>query len=181
MRNGKGRERHDKPEPEDLIQTSAVNEDGSVLVTTSFTGRDGELHGRTLTIADNEDGGVVINTARADNTHSKTVIFSEDLEDNGIDIDISFLTTDGEAKSRHVELDLNEDGTLTMEVSFEHDGEEITRSTNLELAKYLGEEGEQLTMTEVIESYLDRGHLDATSIDLTGLNNIATDADLIII
>jgi hypothetical protein len=176
----KGREQN-RPEPEDFTQTSLVNEDGSVQVTASFTGRDGELHSRMLTIEDGDDGTVVINAVSGDESRSQTITFSEDKADSGIDIDISCLTSEGEIKSRHIELDMNEDGTLAMEVSFEHDGEQVVHSAQLDLAKFLGEEGEQLTMAEIVESYLERGHIDADSIDLTGINNLTNDAELLVV
>jgi len=179
MMKGKGHDKgaHIRPEPEDLTQTSEVNADGSVLVTTSFTGRDGEEQSRSFTIADNDSGGVVINTANTDDSRSKSVTFSEDADDGGIDIDISCLTEEGETKSRHIELDMNDDGTIAMAVTFTREGEEITHSHDIEVAKLLGEEGEELTMAEVVESYLERHHIDDSSIDLTGINNLTSDAD----
>lgn len=107
----------------------------------------------------------------------KVVTISEDAEDGGVDMDIVVTNEDGETFTKHIELDLNEDGSLSIEEAFDRDGELIIHNRDVDLAVFLGEEGEVLNVAEVVEAYLDKGPIDMTDVELTGLNNLMTGAD----
>lgn len=174
----KGGKRGEHPEPEDLAQEVVNNDDGSITLSVSSTDSEGETHSRSVTVSDNDTGGIDISSAN-DEGRSKTVTISAD-EDGGVDLDIVCINEDGETVSRHVELDMNDDGTVSLEELFtDPDGEEQSIVRDIELAKLLGDESETLNVYEVVEGYLERGHFDLTDVDLTGLNNLdASSVDL---
>lgn len=168
-----------KPGLEDVTQEVINNEDGSIDITVSGTGRDGEIHTRSVNISDNEAGGINISSSNEEHGTSKTTTISEDTEDGGVDIDIVMTNEEGETFTKHLELDLNDDGTLSIESAFDKDGELIIHEHSVDLARFLGEEGEELSVAEVVEAYLDKGPFDMTDVELTGLNNLATGAEVL--
>lgn len=179
---GEGRGHGDKkPKLEDVTQEVVSNEDGSVSVTVTGTGRDGESHSVEVSIADNDEGGVSI-TSENDQGHSRSVSITEDAEDGGVDVDITRANEEGETVTQHIELDMNDDGTISFEMLVSKEGEDdhVVERT-LEVEHFLGEAGEALNVAEVVEAFLDRGPVDMTDIELTGLNNLSTGADLIIV
>lgn len=168
-----------KPGLEDVTQEVINNEDGSIDISVSGTGRDGEIHTQSVNISDNEAGGIDISSSNEEHGTSKTTSISEDAEDGGVDIDIVMTNEEGETFTKHLELDLNDDGTLSIESAFDKDGELIIHEHSVDLARFLGEEGEELSVAEVVEAYLDKGPFDMTDVELTGLNNLATGAEVI--
>lgn len=175
---GPGHHGH-RPAPEDLTQSSTTNEDGDVVVTLTATDHDGEEHTREITVADNEDGGIDISSSK-DDGGSKTVTISAD-EDGGVDIDVVCINSEGESSTRHIELDMNDDGTISFEGLFSHDGEEKTVEKTLELEHFLGSADEELTVAEVVEAHLERAHIDTDQLDLSGLSNLDGFVDLLIV
>ena len=169
-----------KPPMEEVSQEVVNNEDGSISITISGTDPEGEVRSNTVTVSDNGEGGIDIASLN-DQGRSKTVAVSEDAEDGGVDLDIVCINEEGETVTKHVELDMNDDGTISFEALITRDGEEFTVEKELELARFLGEEDEELNVIEVVEAYLERGPIDMTEVDLTGLNNQATDVDLLVV
>lgn len=168
---GPGGHRGERPEPEDIAQENVVNEDGSVTIKVTVTDHEGELHTKSVTVSDNEKGGIDI-LSESEEGRSKQVTVSED-EDGGVDLDITCVKEDGETVSRHIELDMNDDGTVHLEEFFtDSDGVEQSISHDFDLARLLGDEDEELNVYEVVEGYLERGPIDLTDVDLTGLNNM---------
>lgn len=174
-----GGPRGSRPEPEDLTQESVTNDDGSVDVTMTATNSEGEEHVRKFTIADNDEGGIDISSSREDGG-SRTVTISAD-DDGGVDIDVVCINEEGETSTRHIELDMNDDGTISFEGLFTRDGEEHTVERTLEVERFLGEADEELTVAEVLEAHLERGHVDMDALDLTGLSNLDASTDLLIV
>lgn len=182
MKHAKKGKKHDKREaPEDLTQTSDVNDNGSAVVTLSATGHDGEEHNHFFTIGDGEDGSIEIISNHGEDTGSKTVTISEDVDDGGIDLDIVHVNAEGESHSRHIEMDMNDDGSVALEITFERDGEQHTHSLDLDIVKLLGEEGEALTVSEVMESYLECRHIELSTVDLTGVTNYDASVDGLVV
>lgn len=163
---------------EDATQEVINNEDGSIDITVSGTGRDGEIHTHSVNIADNASGGIDISSSNEERGTSKTTTISEDSEDGGVDIDVVVTNEEGETFTKHIELDLDDEGLLSVESLFEKDGEQVVREHSVDLERYLGEEGEVLSVAEVVEAYLDRGPFDMTDVELTGLNNLVNGGDI---
>jgi len=166
---------HRKPELEDLTQTVEQHEDGSVSITLSGTTEDGDVRSKTLTISDAAEGGVELASVN-DMGRSKLTTITEDAEDGGVDLDVVCTNEEGETVSRHIELDMNEDGTISFVAETVHDGETLVHERTLSVERFLGEADEALTVAEVVESMLDRGPMDLTEVDLSGISNLATDA-----
>jgi len=173
---------HKKPKLEDVTQEVVTNADGSVDVTLTGTDKDGETRTSVVSIADNSEGGVSIVSTK-DDGKSRTVAVSEDAKDGGVDVAITHENAEGETVTKLIELDMNDDGTISFEMLFtDKDGEEQTVQRDLELERFLGEADEELTVAEVVEAFLDRGPVDASGIDLTGLNNLDNGtADLLVV
>lgn len=169
-----------RPPLEDQSQTVITNDDGSVEITLAGTDPDGEVHTNTVTLSDSAEGGISIHSLN-DQGREKSVTISEDSDDGGVDIDISCINEEGETVSRHIELDLNDDGTLSFTSLSVRDGEEQVREHTLELAQFLGEEGEALNVAEVFEASMARGPIDLTDVDLSGLNSLASELDLLLV
>lgn len=170
----------EKPKLEDVTQEVVNNEDGSISVVVTGTGRDGESHSVAVSIADNDAGGISI-TSENDQGHGRSVSVTEDAEDGGVDLDISHENKDGETVTQHIELDMNDDGTISFEMLLSKNGEEHIVERTLDVEHFLGEAGEELNVAEVVEAFLERGPIDMTDIELTGLNNLSTGADLVIV
>lgn len=185
-----GRGGRERAELEDITQSVTNNDDGSIDISVSGTDPEGEVRTFNANISDNESGGIDILTScekeepeealeegEENSSREKVVTISEDSEDGGVDIDIQITNAEGEMITQHIELDMNDDGTLSFEKTFEHDDELIVHQRDLDLALFLGGEGETLNVAEVVEAYLDKGPIDMTDVELTGLNNLMTGAD----
>jgi len=148
-------------------QSEAVQSDGSVDVTLTSTNGNATLS-RVVSLAENTTDGSFSITSTHRN-HETVQTIAADV-DGGVDVTFTTTSASGVEMSRTIDLDLNAAGELILTSSFTGaSGNTATHTHTLDLATFLGSEGEALSVAEVAEAYLEMQGVDIT---LTGIADL---------
>lgn len=153
----------------ETTQTVLNNTDGSVEIDLVTTGFEDKTFERTVTVSEddvNDEVDIVIETA---SDRTTTFSISED-DDGGIDVDIEKTLRDGTVVTKHIELDMNDDGSLSFDgIRTDHEGETHNFEHDIQLSRFLGSDTETLTLENVVETYLERAGVDTDAVDIAGI------------